>query len=59
MSDMPDSAGESALENVDFTGDSPRAQEQEFTLEQLNEHITGAETAHKDLSARLDSIPRD
>lgn len=59
MSEIPNTAEEAAVQSPDPTDDSTHPQEQELTLEQLDEHITRAEAAHKDLSARLDSIPRD
>ncbi|GAA4838816.1 hypothetical protein [Garicola koreensis] len=66
MSRTPEEPGEPATETAEQPASSqqqPGQQspelEQELTLEQLDAHITEAEGLHKDLSARLDSIPRD
>lgn len=74
MSRTPEEPGEPATETAEQPATEPSQQsassqqqpgqqspelEQELTLEQLDAHITEAEGLHKDLSARLDSIPRD
>lgn len=63
MSRPPEESRETASEtphqsapSQQQTGQQP---EQDITLEQLDAHITDAEQLHQDLSARLDSIPRD
>lgn len=58
MSQAPqDPQGEPATEAPDRSEDSPQLQE--LTLEQLDAHIAHAESLHRDLSERLDAIPRD
>lgn len=59
MSDTPDEAVASALEEPERPAGSSDGPDQELTLDQLDEHIAGAEAQHQELSARLDAIPRD
>lgn len=59
MSRTPEESGEPATDTAEQSGQSSQQPEPELTLEQLDAHITEAEALHKDLSARLDSIPRD
>ncbi|MGO1193247.1 MAG: hypothetical protein ACTMHH_05160 [Nesterenkonia sp.] len=59
MSETPDTAEAPEADAPEPTDQAANRQQQELTLDQLHEHITRAEAEHKDLSVRLDSIPRD